>query len=383
MIGHGPFPRRALDEIFAAPAGDPAHGMASSIVTCEAVEVALPPLRLGARLLSQLPPQSSPGNLAWGEASFRSATPWVCTFTDVHVHGDGGIVAGRGFVVGDTMMHVVSERQGWIEHGDGVVLLAEAQPEAVVGTWLSLLSGSHWNHFHWLTDGIGRLAAMDAATMAQCDGILVPDNLTPAAEEALVLSGVGRWREVRRVGPHDTLAVERLLVPWRMADGFWPHPALQAFLDGLVPEMPYNPDFPARIWIDRRGAERRPLANEAELIGFLEGAGVVPVQLEGMSLVEQAGLFRQAELVVAPHGAGLANLVFGRAPCAVIELVMDRYQHWGFRRLAALAGLDYDCVVGQALPGQTARWEHDLRWAVAPAHLHAALAAVLAAPRAG
>jgi capsular polysaccharide biosynthesis protein len=378
-----PLSRRALDDIFSAPAGDQARGMASGIATGEAVEVALPPLRLGARMLSQLPPQSVPGNLAWADARFRSVTPWVCAFSDVLVHGDGGIVAGRGFVVEDTMLHVVSERQGWVEHGGGVMLMAQGEPERLGGTWLSLLCGSHWNHYHWLLDGIGRLAAVDAATMAQVDGILVPEGLGPVAEEALALSGITRWREVRTVGPQQTLAVDRLLVPWRMADGFWPHPDLQRFLDGLVPEMPYNPDFPARIWIDRRGATNRPLANEAELIGFLEGAGVVPVQLETMTLVEQAGLFRQAELVVAPHGAGLANLVFGRAPCAVIELVMDRYQHWGFRRLAALAGLDYDCVVGQALPGQTAGWEHDLRWAVAPAHLHAALAAVLAAPRAG
>lgn len=377
-----PLPRRELAQIFGAPAGDPAHGLAHGIATGEQVEVALPPLNLGARMLSQLPPQPVPGDIKWDEASFRSMTPWVCAFSGALVHGDGGIVAGRGFVVAETMLHVVSERQGWVEHDGGVVLMAQDRPEPLDGTWLSLLCGSHWNHYHWLLDGIGRLAAVDAATMAQVDGILVPEGLGPVAEEALALTGIGRWREVRTVGPRQTLAVERLLVPWRMADGFWPHPDLQAFLDGLVPEMPYNPDFPARFWIDRRAAGRRPLANEAELIGFLEGAGVVPVELEGMSLVEQAGLFRQAELVVAPHGAGLANVVFGRAPCAVIELVMDRYQHWGFRRLAALAGLDYDCVVGQALPGQKVGWEHDLRWAVAPAHLHAALAAVLAAPRA-
>lgn len=383
MIGHGPFPRRSLSEIFEAPAGDPARGLAQGITTGEAVEVALPPLRVGARLLSQLPPAVAPGGIAWGDPGFTTMTPWVCAFEAVQVHGDGGIVAGRGFVVADTMLHVAADRQGWMEHGGGVVLMAETPPEPLGGTWLSLLCGSHWNHFHWLVDGIGRLAAVDAATMAKVDGILVPEGLSPAAEEALALSGVGRWRQVRRVGPYQTLAVDRLLVPWRMADGFWPHPQLQSFLDGLVPEMPYNPDFPARIWIDRRGAERRPLANEAELIGFVEGAGVVPVQLEAMSLVEQAGLFRQAELIVAPHGAGLANLVFGRPPAAVIELVMDQYQHWGFRRIAALAGLDYDCVPGQALPGQSAPGEHELRWAVAPMHLHAALAGVLARQPAG
>jgi hypothetical protein len=129
-----PLPRRALDNIFAAPAGDPARGMASGTATGEAVEVALPPLRLGARVLSQLPPHSVPGNLAWADARFRSVTPWVCAFSDVMVHGDGGIVAGRGFVVADTMLHVVPERQGWVEQGGGVALLAQGEPEPLGGT---------------------------------------------------------------------------------------------------------------------------------------------------------------------------------------------------------------------------------------------------------
>ena len=377
MIGHGPFPRRSLAEIFSAQEGDPARGMAGGTPTGEVVEVALPPLGPGGRLLAQLPPRTPPGNAALADTAFRSVRPWVCSFHGVHVHGDGGIVAGRGCVVADTMVHVEQRRQGWVEHEGSVVLLAEDQPEALAGTWLHLLCGSHWNHFHWLLDGIGRLAAMDAATMAGVSGILVPEGLSPVAEESLALSGVGRWREVRRVGPNDTLEVERLLVPWRMADGFFPHPDLQSFLDGLVPEMPFNPDLPRRIWIDRRGALRRPLENEAQLIGLLEGAGVVPVQLEDMSLVEQAALFRQAELVVAPHGAGLANLVFGRAPCAVVELVMDHYPHAAFRRLAGLAGLDYDCVPGVALPGQEGSWEHGLRWGVSPQLLQPVVAAAL------
>ena len=383
ILGRGAFPRRSLAEIFHAPEDSPLRGLAGGRPTGEAVTVPLPPLRIGARLLPQLPKLPSPGGATWDQTEYASMTPWVCEFRDVAVHGDGGIVTARGCVVSDTMLHVVPERQGHVPRAEGVILLADTETTERGGTWLSLLCGSHWNHYHWLVDGIGRLAAADAEALAGCDGILVPADLDPVAEEALSLSGIARWRRIERVGPRESVAVARLLVPWRMADGFWPHPDLQTFLDGLVPEMPYNPDLPPRIWLDRRAAARRPLVNESELIAHLEGAGVVPVTLEDMTLVEQAALFRQAELVVAPHGAGLTNVVFGRAPCSVIELVMDHYQHWGFRRLAALAGLDYDCVPGRVLPGQQmpepgTGWVHDLQWAVDPVHLQAAIAAALA-----
>jgi capsular polysaccharide biosynthesis protein len=35
---------------------------------------------------------------------------------------------------------------------------------------------------------------------------------------------------------------------------------------------------------------------------------------------EQAALFDGAEAVVAPHGAGLTNLIFASSACAVLEL---------------------------------------------------------------
>lgn len=258
----GALPRRTLAEIFHAPEGSPLRGLAGGSQTGEAASVALPPLRIGARLLPQLPPREAPGGVGWDQTEYQSMTPWVCAFQDVTVHGDGGIVAARGCVVSDTMLHVVAERQGHVAQGEGVMLLADAGTRELGGTWLSLLCGSHWNYYHWLLDGIGRLAALDAESMAGCDGILVPADLDPVAEEALMLCGIGRWRRIERVGPRDSLAVGRLLVPWRMADGFWPHPELPRFLDGIVPEMPYNPDLPARFWVDRRGAERRRLVNE-------------------------------------------------------------------------------------------------------------------------
>jgi len=249
------------------------------------------------------------------------------------------------------------------------------------GVWLSLLCGSHWNHFHWMIDGIGRLAAADAATLARCTGVLVPAGLSAVAAQSAALSGILRGRQVRMLGPNESVQVRRLEVPWRMADGFWPHPALHRFLAGLVPAAPRNPAFPPRIYIDRRGAANRRLANEDAVIAALAGAGVVPIRLEALSLAAQAALFRQAELVVAPHGAGLANLVFAPPGCAVVELVMDAYQHWAFRRLAALGGLDYDCVPGHTLPGGEEAWVHDRTWTVDPAQVQLAVAASLSAPR--
>ena len=324
LAGAAPLPRRALTDIFAAPHDDPARGFADATKTGDPVDIALPPLRMGAHLLPLLAPHPLPADVRWDEPSFRSMIPWVCTFHDAGVHGDGGIVTGAGCVVSDTLVHVAPIRQGFAELDSRIVLLGTAAPTPLAGTWLSLLCGSHWNHYHWLIDGIGRLAAADKATLERCDGVLLPANLSPTAAHTVHLSGVTRGRQVLEVQPNDSVNVPRLVVPWRISDGFWPHPALRSFLAGLLPETARNPAFPPRIYIDRRGAHNRRLTNEDDVIDALASAGVVPIRLEALSFTAQVALFRQAELVVGPHGAGLANLAFAPPSCAAVALALER-----------------------------------------------------------
>ncbi len=110
-------------------------------------------------------------------------------------------------------------------------------------------------------------------------------------------------------------------------------------------------------------------------IANLARFGVEPVVLEGRSLGDQAALFADAELVVAPHGAGLTNLVFAPRDCRVVELLSDAYANWCFRYLAAASGFDYDCVLGRALPGDGS--VHNRPWTIATTHVQAAIAAAL------
>ena len=69
--------------------------------------------------------------------------------------------------------------------------------------------------------------------------------------------------------------------------------------------------------------------------------GFVKVRLEALPWVEQVSAFARAREIVAPHGAGLANLVFCRPGVRVVEVFNTAYVNPCFWRLAALMGLDY------------------------------------------
>ena len=65
------------------------------------------------------------------------------------------------------------------------------------------------------------------------------------------------------------------------------------------------------------------------------------VRLEALPWVEQINAFARAREIVAPHGAGLANLVFCCPGARVVEFFNAAYVNPCFWRLAALRGLDY------------------------------------------
>ena len=83
---------------------------------------------------------------------------------------------------------------------------------------------------------------------------------------------------------------------------------LDHFLQLFAPSRPRQKN--KRIYISRAKSKRRRILNEKELVAGLAKYGFVSYVLEEMSVEQQISLFYDAEMVVAPHGAGLVNLLF-------------------------------------------------------------------------
>ncbi|GJL63109.1 MAG: hypothetical protein NPIRA04_17630 [Nitrospirales bacterium] len=98
-----------------------------------------------------------------------------------------------------------------------------------------------------------------------------------------------------------------------------------------------------KIYVSRVLAERRLVTNERELVDFLCQQGFEIYVLEEFSFVEQVALFQDAEVIVAPHGSGLANLVFCDPGTHVIELFPARATDAYFR-LSVDMDLKYTCI---------------------------------------
>jgi hypothetical protein len=214
------------------------------------------------------------------------------------------------------------------------------------GTALLLGASNSDNYYHWLLDSLPRWKMLQAAGWQDYDFVLL--HSLPRQFQNQTLD----WLEVPaskrlRCSKNFVHQFERLVVP------SMPFPTEEVsgwvceWLRSLVPARTSGLE---KLFLSRRGVSGRQLANEAELRTALTARGFVPVQLETLSVVEQARLLGSARCVVAPHGAALTNLVFAPPGALLVELFHPQHKNHCYANLAAACGHRYASIDGCAIP---------------------------------
>lgn len=116
----------------------------------------------------------------------------------------------------------------------------------------------------------------------------------------------------------------------------------------LSPTHTYN----KRIYISRQDAAKRQLINENEIVQYLAQFGFESYTLGQLSIEEQIKLFHSAEIVVGPHGAGFANLLFAGPQTRVIELFGTNHPLTWYFLLAQSMEQDYHFVYSRERVGR-------------------------------
>ncbi|PHR61762.1 MAG: hypothetical protein COA47_05525 [Robiginitomaculum sp.] len=93
-----------------------------------------------------------------------------------------------------------------------------------------------------------------------------------------------------------------------------------------------------KIYISRADSSNRPLENEADLCAHLAQKGFEIINPGAMHLRQQAETFACARLIVGPHGAGLANLIFCKPRVKMLELSQASYPNAAQMAVLRLGG---------------------------------------------
>lgn len=221
--------------------------------------------------------------------------------------------------------------------------------ERFAGTVAVLTTRGSDNYYHFLTDVVPRIVLLEKSGIS-VDKYLVNRSL-PFQGELLERFGISGDRVIEsRLHPH--LQADRLVVP-TLPDPNMETPGwiVTALRDRLAPTGGAQPR--RRIYIGR-GTRRhdRIVLNEPDVLAVLERRGVTPLDPATLPIAEQIQAFASAELIVAPHGAALTNLMFCSPGARVIELFAPDYVNVCFWALAAqVEGLEYRYAVGHGSPG--------------------------------
>ncbi len=300
----------------------------------------------------------------------RLGQPFVVSLPQVELVGPYAVVrqAGGGYIVPELNSLVLDRVVKAHVGGHPLVAAATrrgrpAGPAARYSLLAPLVQppwcGRRCGYFHWITDCLTRLEGVEQ--YQQMTGaqplILLPPSPAPWMQESLAYMGIGRDRQVAWSG--DMGQVETLVLPsprtlpvqrkkfnpYSVAGYQYVKERIQQAIDHLPSDFAPTP----RIYISRGDAQARRVLNEEALLRRLEAFHVVPYQLSRLSFADQVRLFAQAELVIAPHGAGLVNMIFGQRP-AIVEIYTPAFVP-GYFIIAQSLGFPYAGVRGQDCDG--------------------------------
>lgn len=213
------------------------------------------------------------------------------------------------------------------------------RPTRVRGVAKVIATCGGYNYYHWLFDELPRLLI----SREECD-IIIGRSTTQYNRDALRLLGFAG--DVLQ--PSDALHVQcdELIIPSLVGISGNPTPKHARIINAFVEPLLEGPSlFGEKLYISRAKAVARRVSNDEELWSELRDRGFRKVVLEETTWKEQINAFRGAKVIVAPHGAGLANIVFCNPGTKVVEFFSRSYMHWCFWQLAAARGLDYRPVV--------------------------------------
>ena len=207
------------------------------------------------------------------------------------------------------------------------------------------------NYYHWMFNEIVRfdLLFRSGIVTDKIDKFVFHRfHQLPFQQETLNILGIPLAKIIETTfDPH--IKAKTLIVPSATSEPFPSKWACNFLRNKFLPQVAELDKINHKhkyIYISRKKAAKRKIINEEELISFLEKHGFQPIILEKLAFLEQVALFSQAKVVIAPHGAGLTNLVFSRPGTKVLEIMPASMELVLYQLISHHCHLEYYSIVG-------------------------------------
>lgn len=206
-----------------------------------------------------------------------------------------------------------------------------------------------WNYYHFLLDFVPRV--IHSINSYGNDSIYIVANThTKFQDDFYMLTGIKK--NLLLLDNKDCVKIEDAIIPTFTSQignpTLYTVKLIRDFFSKNLLNNQDNIKYPKHIYISRAKSKSRRVLNESLLEFTLAKNSIQTVFLEDMSLLEQYRLFKDIDLIISSHGAGLANLVFCKKNTKVIELFSKDYIEACFYRISKSIDLNYNFIMHES-----------------------------------
>jgi hypothetical protein len=312
--------------------------------------------------LNREPPITIGDDLYWQfqlDYGQHSQPAFILSIENGRFWKDSAVITPDNYLLSDLSIYMKvdpdSPRQHPIFHSEITASVYFDQTVAV----LSAPGGNTF--FHWMIDALPRYAILKQAEdwLQEIDYFLVNGTDLAFQAESLALLGIPKNKIISsKEYPHIT--AKRLIIPSFIRHqtcnvGPWVFDFLR---HELMPETSKYQGQKSRVYVSREKASSRKLTNEDEIFAFLEPLGFKKYFLEELSLADQINIFSAAEFVIAPHGAGLTNLIFCPNGAKVLEIYSPNYVSVSYWNICCQNNIGYYYLFGKPIQVESSQQEN-------------------------
>ncbi|MEG3990202.1 glycosyltransferase family 61 protein [Microcoleus sp. S28C3] len=212
---------------------------------------------------------------------------------------------------------------------------------------------NYWSRLyaHWISEGLTRLEALEYySKKTGKKPLLIIDKNPPHWKiKSLELMGY-RVEDCIQWNGYRAKINELVICSKRREEGrvsikacSWVKERILGNIDSYASsKIPLSPN----VFLSRRQTNARRILNEEEVIETLAKMDFVTYVLEDIDWQEQVKIFAQTKIIVAPHGAGLTNMIFSHR-ATIIEIFGQKISHF-FYTIAQGLGFNYGCLFCEA-----------------------------------
>ena len=286
-------------------------------------------------------PESVDAKIHWKfEADRVQEIPlqYVHELHDTRYWGDyAGTVIGRDDrILGDLTTDVWEVRRHRIF---GKVKLPPCRRLAGTTALLSVAECEH-NYWHWTMELLPRFHALERANIPwnSIDYFVINHRDHRFQRETLMDLGIPE-EKILKADSSLHIECERALIPSLKPGQMAITPSDARFVASRATRLFPEAKPHRRLYLSRADAAFRRLTNENEVIDLLVPLGFEVVRCAELSILEQRRLFREALVVVGPHGSAFTNLVYCQPQTEAFEVMSPDYVDGTMWAIASTVGL--------------------------------------------